>query len=99
MDAKIGQLKADEGKEKYTGVKPMEADEKKHVKVMEEHKVKACHAKIKKVERFKAKEVVMKSTEANAKSWTLRKKITAANTVFKKAAQDSAVKDKKERKF
>merc|ERR1719247_2355069 len=78
MAAKIGVLKSDESKEKYHQLKPLEIDEKKNVDQMKERKEKACHKKIAKVDYFEKKEMLMKSTESSAKSWAMKKRISAA---------------------
>lgn len=97
MNDKIGKLYMEEAWQKYTKIKPLEIDEKKNTHVMKEHKQKACHKKIAKVELFERKEARMKATESTAKDWVLRKRLSAAQMTYKKAAQESAVQDTKER--
>jgi len=97
MAAKIGVLKSDESKEKYHQLKPLEIDEKKNVDQMKERKEKACHKKIAKVDYFEKKEILMKSTEAAAKSWQLKRKIAASNQEYKKASAYAEVQGAKER--
>merc|ERR1711871_951424 len=98
LNAKVGKLKMAESHTKYVGVKPMEADEKKNVHILEEQKVKACHKKKAKIEYFNRKEITMKTTEANAKMWAFKKQLVGSNGQLKKAAQEHEVAETAERK-
>merc|ERR1711861_53311 len=98
LNAKVGKLKMAESHAKYVGVKPMEADEKKNVHILEEQKVKACHKKKAKIEYFNRKEITMKTTEANAKMWAFKKQLVGSNGQLKKAAQEHEVAETAERK-
>merc|ERR1712057_144524 len=98
LNAKVGKLKMAESHTKYVGVKPMEADEKKNVHILDEQKKKACHKKKAKISYFNRKEITMKTTEANAKMWAFKKQLVGSNGQLKKAAQEHEVAETAERK-
>merc|ERR1711959_608672 len=98
LNAKMGKLKMEEKHTKYVGVKPMEADEKKNVHILDEQKKKACHKKKAKISYFNRKEITMKTTEANAKMWAFKKQLVGSNGQLKKAAQEHEVAETAERK-
>jgi len=99
LNAKFGTLRAQESATKYKGIKPIEADEKKNVHVMDEQKKKACQKTKAKVSYFNRKENTMKRSEANAKQWEFKKKMVASAGQLKTAAQEHEVADTSERKL